>query len=163
MSSSPTNSSKNIQTSPDNIIDNHNTYIFNELFKRLSTLTDQEEIDLVLKSLIETKTATASHHSQNTTIQSDSQNSRATKASGDTNQLFGCSSIIDMPPPPQPNNSLNINEIGNNNDQNYHMNDQDSATTSAGAINPFPLLNERSISDTLSIVSQHIGKKSWKN
>ena len=116
-----------------------NTNIFNEIFKRLSNLTDQEEIELVLKSLMETKAATASLHSQ-TTNRSDSQNSRATKASGDTNQLFA-SSVLGMPT--------------NSNGNNEATNQEAAATTMTSS----PILNERPpVSDSLSKVSQKIGK-----
>ena len=129
------NSSTN-SISISNSNDNNNN-IFNEIFKRLSNLTDQEEIELVLKSLMETKAATASLHSQ-TTNRSDSQNSRATKASGDTNQLFA-SSVLGMP----------TNSNGNN----------EATNQEAAAMTSSPILNERPpVSDSLSKVSQKIGK-----
>jgi hypothetical protein len=138
--SSSTNSIS-ISNSNDNNNNNNNNNIFNEIFKRLSNLTDQEEIELVLKSLMETKAATVSLNSQ-TTNRSDSQNSRVTKASGDTNQLFA-SSVLGM----ALTNSNGNNEVANQ-----------ESTTSLSALNQFPLLDERPVSDALSKVAQNIGK-----
>ena len=138
MSSSTNSISVSNSTSNCN---NNNNNIFNEIFKRLSNLTDQEEIELVLKSLMETKAATASLHSQ-TTNRSDSQNSRATKASGDTNQLFA-SSVLGMA----------LTNSNGNNEATTHE-----STTSSSALNRCPMLNERPVSDALSKVKQKIGE-----
>ena len=141
----------NMNNNNNNDTNVENINLYNELVKKMSTLNDPSEIEHVLKRLMEAKLAAKSNHSQ----ASDSQCSRATKASGDTNQLFGSSTVGGML-----NITNNINNTTNNNNtidkskSNIGLGRESAVITTSSTSNA---LHERSISDALSIVSQQIG------